>query len=170
MIPASANIMEEKSITGVATGQKTLVIRIPGHNASILQGEQLGLIIALILSENASPTGGLYTPRVIPYGFHMDWVDSTPQSMDSIWTIFWLGPQPFFHSIPTMDSIWTVHGIHHSIWIPCTGPCGFHMDSMEFPMNFNCKSMYYSIWNPCTNPCTSPYGFHAPFHMESLGI
>jgi hypothetical protein len=29
MIPASANIMEEKSITGAATGQKTLVMRIP---------------------------------------------------------------------------------------------------------------------------------------------
>jgi hypothetical protein len=56
MIPASANIMEEKSITGAATGQKTLVMCILGHNVSILQGEQLGLIIALILSENASPT------------------------------------------------------------------------------------------------------------------
>ena len=27
---------------------------------------------------------GLYTPRVISYGLHMDWVDSNPQSMDSI--------------------------------------------------------------------------------------
>ena len=48
--------MEEKSITGVATGQKTSVMRIPNHNVSILQGEQLGLIIALILSENSNLT------------------------------------------------------------------------------------------------------------------
>jgi hypothetical protein len=60
-------------------------------------------------------------------------------SMDSIWTIFWLGPQPFYQSIPTMDS-------------------------MEFPMNFNCKSMYYSIWNPWT----SPYGIHGTVHMDSI--
>ena len=55
MIPASANVMEDKSITGAATGQKTLVMRIPGRNASILQGEQLGLIIALILSADSNP-------------------------------------------------------------------------------------------------------------------
>ena len=35
--------------------------------------------------------------------------------------IFWLETQPFFHYIPTMESIWN-------------GP--FHVDSMEFPMNF----------------------------------
>jgi len=49
---------------------------------------------------------GLYTPRVISYGLHMDWVDSNPQSMDSV---------------------------------------------------------EQSTWN-------SSYGFHAPVHMESLGI
>jgi len=48
--------MEEKSITGAATGQKTSVMRIPNRNVSILQGEQLGLIIALILSENSNLT------------------------------------------------------------------------------------------------------------------
>jgi hypothetical protein len=52
MIPASATILDDKSITGAATGIKTLVMRIPGRNVSILQGEQLGLIIALVLSEN----------------------------------------------------------------------------------------------------------------------
>ena len=34
------------------------------------------------------PGGGLYTPRYLPYGFHMEWVDSTPHSMDSIWNLF----------------------------------------------------------------------------------
>lgn len=54
MIPASATIMDDKSVTGAATGERTLVMRIPGRNVSILQGEQLGLIIALILSENST--------------------------------------------------------------------------------------------------------------------
>ena len=67
----------------------------------------------------------------------MDWVDSTPQSMDSIWTIFWLGPQSFCQSIPTMDSIWTVHGMVYSMDWSMDSPYGIHMDSMEFPMNFN---------------------------------
>ena len=56
MIPASATIMDDKSITGAATGAKTLVMRIPGRNVSILQGEQLGLIIALVLSQDLGPT------------------------------------------------------------------------------------------------------------------
>ena len=53
MIPAAANIIENKSITGAATGEQTLVMRVPGRNVSILQGEQLGLIIALVLSESS---------------------------------------------------------------------------------------------------------------------
>jgi hypothetical protein len=56
MIPASASIIENKSITGAATGEQTLVMRVPGRNVSILQGEQLGLIIALVLSETSSAT------------------------------------------------------------------------------------------------------------------
>ena len=74
----------------------------------------------------------------LPGIFHMD---STPHFMDSIWTIFWLGPQPFFHSIPTVDSIWNVYGMDHSMDIPWTSPCGFHMDSMECPMKLNPDSM-----------------------------
>jgi len=56
MIPASANVIDDKSITGAATGEKTLVMRVSGRNVSILQGEQLGLIIALVLSGNSNPT------------------------------------------------------------------------------------------------------------------
>jgi hypothetical protein len=84
------------------------------------------------------------------------------QSMESIWTIFWLGPQPFFQSIPSMESIWTIYGMIHSMDQSMDSPYGFHMDSMEFPMNFNSKSMYYSIGNPWT----SPYGIHGTFHMN----
>jgi hypothetical protein len=55
MIPSSAGIIDDKSITGAATGERTLVMRVPGCNISILQGEQLGLIIALVLSEHSGP-------------------------------------------------------------------------------------------------------------------
>jgi hypothetical protein len=54
MVPPSASVIDDKSITGAATGDKTLVMRVPGRNVSILQGEQLGLIIAMVLSENSN--------------------------------------------------------------------------------------------------------------------
>ncbi|EDR05378.1 uncharacterized protein LACBIDRAFT_329822 [Laccaria bicolor S238N-H82] len=38
------------SVTGAATGGKSLVMKIPGRNISILHGEQVGLIIALVLA------------------------------------------------------------------------------------------------------------------------
>jgi hypothetical protein len=61
MVPASASIAENKSITGAATGEQTLVMRVPGRNVSILQGEQLGLIIALVLSEASNTVPYMYT-------------------------------------------------------------------------------------------------------------
>jgi hypothetical protein len=76
--------------------------------------------------------GGLYTPRVIPYGLSMD----CTQSMDSIWTIFLAG-SPAIVSVHTqygihMDCLWNgaIHGPVHgqSIWIPY----GFHGMSNEF--------------------------------------
>ena len=65
MIPASASIIDDKSITGAATGVKTLVMRVPGRNVSILQGEQLGLIIALVLAENSNPTNDQRQARLL---------------------------------------------------------------------------------------------------------
>ena len=50
MKPASATIEDDKVVLGAATGPSTLVLKIPGHNVSILHGEQIGLIIALILA------------------------------------------------------------------------------------------------------------------------
>ncbi|EDR05270.1 uncharacterized protein LACBIDRAFT_329991 [Laccaria bicolor S238N-H82] len=47
---ASATIEEEKVVLGATTGALTLVLKIPGHNVSILHDEQIGLIIALILT------------------------------------------------------------------------------------------------------------------------
>lgn len=50
MIPASASLSDNKSVIGAATGARTLAMKIPGRNISILHGEQMGLIIALVLS------------------------------------------------------------------------------------------------------------------------
>ena len=54
MIPASSTISDLKHVTAVATGPATLVLRVTHRNASILQGEQLGLIIALVLAQSPS--------------------------------------------------------------------------------------------------------------------
>jgi hypothetical protein len=79
--------------------------------------------------------GGFHPPF---HGFHMEY--------------FWLSPHPFSYSIPTMESIWNDHGMDHSMDIPWSSPCGFHMDSMEFPMKLNPNSMDYSIWIPWNIP------------------
>ena len=52
MVPAAAGILDSKSVTRAATGRKSLVLRVPGRNVSILHGEQVGLIISLILAGN----------------------------------------------------------------------------------------------------------------------
>ena len=52
MVPAAVGILDSKSVTRAATGRKSLVLRVPGHNISILHGEQVGLIISLILAGN----------------------------------------------------------------------------------------------------------------------
>jgi hypothetical protein len=51
MLPASAGTLDPKTITGAATGTSSLVMRVPGRNVSILHGEQLGLIVALLVGE-----------------------------------------------------------------------------------------------------------------------
>jgi len=54
MLPATANLLDEKSVVGAATGLKTLALKLPGRNISILHGELVGLIIGLILSGHKS--------------------------------------------------------------------------------------------------------------------
>jgi len=52
MVLAAAGILDSKLVTRAATGRKLLVLRVPGRNISILHGEQVGLIISLILAGN----------------------------------------------------------------------------------------------------------------------
>jgi len=89
----------------------------------------------------------------------------------------WDGMPPFhglFHGL-LFGWVPTHVSIPYSLWIPYgmsmeyTIPYGFHgpvhMESMEFPMNLNSKSMYYSIRIPWI-PWNSPGGFHGPFHRN----
>jgi len=65
MKPASATIEDDKVVLGAATGSSTLVLRVPGRNVSILQGEQIGLITALILAgQNSSDAQYLITDHL----------------------------------------------------------------------------------------------------------
>lgn len=61
MIPASSSISDSKSVTAAVTGPVTLVMRTTHRNASILQGEQLGLVMALVL---ADPSPQIYTDHL----------------------------------------------------------------------------------------------------------
>jgi len=54
MKPASATMEDDKIVIGAAMGPSTLVLKIPGRNISILHGEQIGLITALILAGQIS--------------------------------------------------------------------------------------------------------------------
>jgi hypothetical protein len=51
MIPAASGISDFKSITAAVTGPTTLILRIKDRNSSILQGEQMGLLAALVLAK-----------------------------------------------------------------------------------------------------------------------
>ena len=51
MIPAASSISDSKSITSAVSGPLSLIMRVTHRNASILQGEQLGLVAALVLSD-----------------------------------------------------------------------------------------------------------------------
>jgi hypothetical protein len=52
MIPTASGISDRKSITAAVAGPATLILRIKDRNASILQGEQMGLLAALVLAES----------------------------------------------------------------------------------------------------------------------
>ena len=80
----------------------------------------------------------------------MEWVDSNPIPWNGHGLFFGWQPSHFFIPYP----LWNPYGMSMEWCIPYGLHGLFHVDSMEFPMNFNCKSMYYSIRIPWT------------FHME----
>jgi hypothetical protein len=52
MILATSSISDKKTITATVTGPSTLMLQVKGCNASILQGEQMGLLITLVLAQS----------------------------------------------------------------------------------------------------------------------
>jgi hypothetical protein len=61
MFPATSSLSDLKSITAAVSGPISIVLRVAHRNASILQGEQMGLVAALILAK-ISPT--IYTDHI----------------------------------------------------------------------------------------------------------
>jgi hypothetical protein len=64
MIPASASLNESRHVTAAATGPLTLVVQLKGRNLSILHGELMGHIIALVLRRNEGPTPLFYSDHL----------------------------------------------------------------------------------------------------------
>jgi hypothetical protein len=51
MIPAASTISDHKSVTAAVSGPSSLILRVVHRNASILQGEQMGIVSALVLAD-----------------------------------------------------------------------------------------------------------------------
>lgn len=51
MVPSTAGVLDTKTVIGAATGTQTLAMRVSGKNISILHGELIGMISALVLSK-----------------------------------------------------------------------------------------------------------------------
>ena len=49
MVPASAGILDDKTVTAALTGHRTMVMRLQGRNSNILHGEIFGIIMGHIL-------------------------------------------------------------------------------------------------------------------------
>jgi hypothetical protein len=64
MLPAAVGIGDDKSVTAAVTGPITMVVKILGHNCSILQGELMGLIMGLIFAGHTSETPQIYSDHM----------------------------------------------------------------------------------------------------------
>ncbi|KAJ7886574.1 hypothetical protein B0H14DRAFT_2563254 [Mycena olivaceomarginata] len=60
MIPASASLCESRRVTAAVTGPLTLVVQLSGRNLSILHGELMGHVLALVLRKDSEGN----TPRL----------------------------------------------------------------------------------------------------------
>ena len=53
MMPAASSISQSKSVTAAVSGPASIIMRLAHRNASILHGEQLALVSALVLAEQS---------------------------------------------------------------------------------------------------------------------
>jgi hypothetical protein len=61
MVPAASGIGDVKSVTAALTGPKSIVLRLDGHNISILQGE---LIMGLLMTSGSTGSTTLYSDHL----------------------------------------------------------------------------------------------------------
>ncbi|KAJ7255014.1 hypothetical protein B0H12DRAFT_1050396 [Mycena haematopus] len=61
MIPASATLNQDRQVTAAATGPATVVVKLLGRNLSILHGELMGHILALVLCDDTTSVPRLYS-------------------------------------------------------------------------------------------------------------
>ncbi|KAJ7491047.1 hypothetical protein FB451DRAFT_1023142 [Mycena latifolia] len=61
MIPASAGLLQQKSVTAAITGPVTLVLQIDGSNIASTQGELIGLTGGILFADSTTSTPRLYT-------------------------------------------------------------------------------------------------------------
>jgi hypothetical protein len=64
MVPASAGLLDDKSVTSAITGPCTVVMKLLGRNISILHGELVGIIGGLILSDPLDNSTVIYTDHL----------------------------------------------------------------------------------------------------------
>ena len=71
MVPASAGILDDKSVTAALTGPITMTMKLQGRNANILHGEVFGLIMGHVLSPT-NRNNRLYTDHLNSVRFLQD--------------------------------------------------------------------------------------------------
>lgn len=74
MVPASAGILDDKTVTAALTGHRTMVMRLQGRNSNILHGEIFGIIMGhlLIPQGGANDDKHLYTDHLNTTRFLQD--------------------------------------------------------------------------------------------------
>ena len=74
MVPASAGLLDDKTVTAALTGPKTMIMRMQGRNSNILHGEIFGIILGhlLIPRGNADDVRHLYTDHLNTTRFLQD--------------------------------------------------------------------------------------------------
>ncbi|KAJ7143111.1 hypothetical protein C8R43DRAFT_891911 [Mycena crocata] len=61
MTPASAGLLQSKSITAAITGPVTLVLKVEGRNTAATQGELIGLVTGIIFTNSVDEIPRIYT-------------------------------------------------------------------------------------------------------------
>ena len=64
MVPPDSGLDDDKSIMAAITGPSSMVVRIKGRSASILQGELMGLIMGHVIADASHATPTLWTDHL----------------------------------------------------------------------------------------------------------